>query len=163
MQMVSPRASSRKSLNRNWLCSKVCDLFGFQHFPGRSCVLTEALIESEMKDCKVTFVVVGKRHHIRLVVSFKRKVDETSWHLIYNCLLRFNPINDADRDRSGNAPAGLVVDRDIGHPIEFDFYLQSQGGLLGTSRSSHYSVLYDVRHVLPRSLNPAVLIFCFVV
>ncbi|TEB24718.1 hypothetical protein FA13DRAFT_1907530, partial [Coprinellus micaceus] len=44
---------------------------------------------------------------------------------------QFKPVNDADKDRSGNAPAGLVVDRDIGHPIEFDFYLQSHGGLLG--------------------------------
>ncbi|TEB08819.1 eukaryotic translation initiation factor 2C [Coprinellus micaceus] len=83
-------------------------------------LLKKALDECDMKDCKVTFVVVGKRHHIR-----------------------FKPVNDADKDRSGNAPAGLVVDRDIGHPIEFDFYLQSHGGLLGTSRSSHYSVLYD--------------------
>ena len=58
---------------------------------------------------------------------------------------RFNPVNPKDRDRTGNPPAGLVVDRGIGHPLEFDFYLQSQGGLLGTSRSSHYSVLYDVR------------------
>ncbi|KAJ6611943.1 ribonuclease H-like domain-containing protein [Mycena sp. CBHHK59/15] len=28
-------------------------------------------------------------------------------------------------------PRGTVVDRDIGHPTEFDFYLQSHGGLLG--------------------------------
>lgn len=64
--------------------------------------------------------------------------------MIHNsCPFRFNAVNDRDKDRSGNAPAGLVVDRDIVHPIEFDFYLQSQGGLLGTSRSSHYSVLYD--------------------
>ncbi|KAF5311527.1 hypothetical protein D9611_011545 [Ephemerocybe angulata] len=82
-------------------------------------MIKEALAEGDMADCKVTFVVVGKRHH-----------------------LRFNAINPGDRDRSGNAPAGLVVDR-IGHPVEFDFYLQSQGGLLGTSRSSHYSVLHD--------------------
>ncbi|KAG2021246.1 eukaryotic translation initiation factor 2C [Coprinopsis cinerea AmutBmut pab1-1] len=70
------------------------------------------------KYTKVTLVVVGKRHHIR-----------------------FNPLTDADR--SGNAPAGTVVDREIAHPTEFDYYLLSQGGLLGTSRPSHYSVLYD--------------------
>jgi eukaryotic translation initiation factor 2C len=57
---------------------------------------------------------------------------------------RFNPVSDGDKDTSGNAFAGLVVDKGIGHPVEFDFYLQSQGGLLGTSRSSHYNVLYDV-------------------
>lgn len=46
-------------------------------------------------------------------------------------------------DRSGNCPAGTVVDRDVAHPTEFDFYLQSHGGLLGTSRPAHYNVLLD--------------------
>jgi len=69
---------------------------------------------------KITFIVVGKRHHVRLF-----------------------PTSERDADRSGNCPAGTVVDRDIAHPTEFDFYLQSHGGLLGTSRPAHYSVLYD--------------------
>ncbi|RXW23179.1 hypothetical protein EST38_g2678 [Candolleomyces aberdarensis] len=93
----------------------------FKHvLDGELPLIKEALAELDMGDCKVTLVVVGKRHHIR-----------------------FNPVNPGDKDKSGNAPAGLVVDRDIGHPVEFDYYLQSQGGLLGTSRSSHYSVLFD--------------------
>lgn len=66
---------------------------------------------------KITIIVVGKRHHIR-----------------------FNTIDPRDADRSGNCPAGMVVDRDIAHPSEFDWYLLSHGGLLGTSRPSHYSV-----------------------
>ncbi|KAG8985277.1 hypothetical protein FRB90_004845 [Tulasnella sp. 427] len=75
---------------------------------------------------KLTFVVVGKRHHIR-----------------------FFPQNNANADRSGNAPAGLVVDRDITSPVEYDFYLQSHGGLLGTSRSAHYNVLVDENNFMP--------------
>jgi hypothetical protein len=50
------------------------------------------------------------------------------------------PQNPGQADRSGNCPAGTILDRDIAHPIEFDWYLQSHGGLLGTSRSAHYSV-----------------------
>ncbi|KAL0949487.1 hypothetical protein HGRIS_009541 [Hohenbuehelia grisea] len=69
---------------------------------------------------KITVIVVGKRHHIRLF-----------------------PQSERDGDRSGNCPAGTVVDREIAHPTEFDFYLQSHGGLLGTSRPAHYSVLLD--------------------
>ncbi|KAJ7578988.1 argonaute-like protein [Mycena floridula] len=69
---------------------------------------------------KITFVIVGKRHHAR-----------------------FFPKSPNDADRSGNCPAGTVIDTDIVHPLEFDFYLQSHGGLLGTSRSAHYSVLHD--------------------
>ncbi|KAK6974963.1 hypothetical protein R3P38DRAFT_3129083 [Favolaschia claudopus] len=32
---------------------------------------------------------------------------------------------------TSNREVGTVVDRDIAHPTEFDFYLQSHGGLLG--------------------------------
>ena len=69
---------------------------------------------------KLTVIVVGKRHHVR-----------------------FFPMSAHEGDNSGNCPAGTVVDRDIGHPTEFDFYLQSHGGLLGTSRPAHYNVLLD--------------------
>ncbi|KAL0578891.1 hypothetical protein V5O48_003124 [Marasmius crinis-equi] len=72
---------------------------------------------------KITFIIVAKRHHFR-----------------------FSPEPNAPRnnvDRSGNTVAGTVVDRDIVHPVEFDFYIQSHGGLLGTSRSAHYHVLHD--------------------
>ena len=65
-------------------------------------------------------IVVGKRHHVR-----------------------FFPKNQQDADRSGNCPAGTVVDTEVVNPVEFDFYLQSHGGLLGTSRPAHYNVLYD--------------------
>lgn len=70
---------------------------------------------------KITLIIVGKRHHIR-----------------------FFPKNEGDAgDKLGNCPAGTIIDREIGHPTEFDFYLQSHGGLLGTSRPAHYSVLHD--------------------
>jgi len=84
------------------------------------------LIEDLLEACKelgispnITVIIVGKRHHVRF----------------------FPPANGGDK--SGNCPAGTVVDRDVVHPTEFDFYLQSHGGLLGTSRPAHYSVLYD--------------------
>jgi eukaryotic translation initiation factor 2C len=84
------------------------------------------LIQSSSAACKemninpkITVIIVGKRHHVRF----------------------FPSPNVADR--SGNCPAGTVVDRDVVHPTEFDFYLQSHGGLLGTSRPAHYSVLHD--------------------
>jgi eukaryotic translation initiation factor 2C len=66
---------------------------------------------------------------------------------------------DKDADKSGNCPAGTVVDRDIGHPTEFDFYLQSHGGILGTSRPGHYSVCpIHLSVVSPRS--PSTCRFC---
>ncbi|KAL0565700.1 hypothetical protein V5O48_016319, partial [Marasmius crinis-equi] len=74
-------------------------------------------------DPKITFIVVAKRHHIRFFPK--------------------NPNDYSEADKSGNCPAGTVVDTGITHPTEFDFYLQSHGGLLGTSRSAHYHVLED--------------------
>jgi eukaryotic translation initiation factor 2C len=68
----------------------------------------------------ITLIIVGKRHHVR-----------------------FFPKSENEGDRSGNCPAGTVVDSDVVNPVEFDFYLQSHGGLLGTSRPSHYNVLID--------------------
>ena len=52
-------------------------------------------------------------------------------------------MSQQEGDKSGNCPAGTVVDCDVTNPAEFDFYLQSHGGLLGTSRPSHYNVLLD--------------------
>ncbi|CAI8616294.1 unnamed protein product [Vicia faba] len=69
---------------------------------------------------KVTFVVVQKRHHTRLF-----------------------PVNNNETDRSGNIMPGTVVDTSICHPREFDFYLNSHAGIQGTSRPTHYHVLYD--------------------
>lgn len=69
---------------------------------------------------RVTFVVVQKRHHTRLF-----------------------PTSNDQTDRSGNIMPGTVVDTTICHPREFDFYLNSHAGIQGTSRPSHYHVLFD--------------------
>ncbi|PWA99478.1 PAZ domain-containing protein [Artemisia annua] len=71
----------------------------------------------------VTFIVVQKRHHTR-----------------------FFPLNYSDRastDASDNILPGTVVDTKICHPTEFDFYLCSHAGIKGTSRPTHYHVLFD--------------------
>ncbi len=45
--------------------------------------------------------------------------------------------------RSGNIRPGVVVDRDIVHKSEFDFYMNSHAGLKGTNRPGKYCVLGD--------------------
>ncbi|CAH8462471.1 unnamed protein product [Schistosoma rodhaini] len=64
----------------------------------------------------ITYIVVQKRHHIR-----------------------FKPSDP----RARNVEPGTVVDTEITHPREFDFYLCSQDGIQGTSKPAHYHVLYD--------------------
>ncbi|KZO92299.1 Piwi-domain-containing protein [Calocera viscosa TUFC12733] len=68
----------------------------------------------------LTVIVVGKRHHVRMF-----------------------PGRPQDGDRSGNCPAGTVIDTEVVHPTDFDFFLQSHGGILGTSKATHYTVLLD--------------------
>jgi len=88
---------------------------------------------------KITVIVVGKRHHVR-----------------------FFPTSAESSDNTGNCRAGTVVDRDVGHPTEFDFYLQSHGGLLGTSRPAHYNVLLDENNLSPDGLQELSFALCHV-
>ncbi|TFK69591.1 Piwi-domain-containing protein [Pluteus cervinus] len=94
----------------------------FSHVLEQELPLIKAACKETGVDAKITLIVVGKRHHIRFI-----------------------PVNAqlTDDARRGNCSAGTVVDQGIGHPTEFDYYLLSHGALLGTSRPSHYSVLYD--------------------
>ncbi|CAF3779638.1 unnamed protein product [Rotaria sp. Silwood1] len=69
----------------------------------------------------ITFIVVQKRHHTRLFCADKKE----------QC------------GKSGNIPPGTTVDVAITHPTEYDFYLCSHAGIQGTSRPSHYHVLWD--------------------
>ncbi|KAL7282382.1 hypothetical protein ACG7TL_003853 [Trametes sanguinea] len=75
-------------------------------------------------NAKITIIVVGKRHHVR-----------------------FFPSSRAEADRSGNCPAGTVVDSEIVHPTEFDFYLH---------------ILYDENNFTSDSLQELSFALCHV-
>jgi len=96
--------------------------------------------ESLNIDPKITIIVVGKRHHVRF----------------------FPKTSDGGDRRSGNCFAGTVIDREITHPIEQDFYLQSHAGLLGTSRPAHYNVLYDENNIPADGLQQLSFALCHV-
>jgi eukaryotic translation initiation factor 2C len=57
--------------------------------------------------------------------------------------MRFFAAADQDKDRTGNLPAGTVVDTGVTHPFAFDFYLQAHAGLQGTAKPTHYIVVKD--------------------
>ncbi|KAI9470927.1 MAG: Piwi domain-containing protein [Benjaminiella poitrasii] len=86
----------------------------------------------------LTFVVVQKRNHAR-----------------------FFPIETRDADRTGNCMPGTVIDTDIVHPFEFDFYLQAHAGLQGTSRPTHYHVLHDDNKFTSDSLQELTYNLCY--
>ncbi|KAF9472086.1 argonaute-like protein [Pholiota conissans] len=84
--------------------------------PKRLIFYREACEELGMNP-RITLIVVTKRHHNQM----------------------FPPTPGASASNE-NAPAGTVIDTTITHPTDFDFFLQSHAGLLGTSRCAHYSV-----------------------
>lgn len=89
----------------------------------------------------VTFVVVQKRHHTRLFPEVHGRREMT--------------------DKSGNILPGTVVDLMICHPTEFDFYLCSHAGIQGTSRPTHYHVLYDENHFTADALQSLTNNLCY--
>lgn len=79
----------------------------------------------------VTFTVVQKRHHTRLFHSDQ------------------------------NVPPGTVVDTVITHPREFDFYLCSHWGTKGTSRPTHYHILWDENRFRSDEMQKLVHSLCY--
>lgn len=72
------------------------------------------------KTPQLTFIVAQKKHHTRFV-----------------------PVNRNDADQKGNCRPGTVVDQEIVQKNHFDFFLQSHSGIQGTTRPTHYHVLFD--------------------
>ncbi|KAG9103624.1 pre-mRNA-splicing factor cwc22 [Ceratobasidium sp. 370] len=104
--------------------------------------LQRACVKCDLKPMpKITLVIVGKRHHTRMFPE--------------------DPKTAFDQ-KSGNCEAGTVIDSIIGHPLEFDFFLLSHGGLIGTSRPAHYSVVHDDNNFTPDSLQKLTYQLCHV-
>ncbi|XP_042499404.1 protein argonaute 7 isoform X3 [Macadamia integrifolia] len=91
----------------------------------------------------ITFMVVQKRHHTRL---FPYKSDPS--------LTGGNVLDE-------NIPPGTVVDTIVTHPREFDFYLCSHWGVKGTSRPTHYHVLWDENKFTSDELQKLVHNLCY--
>ncbi|CAI0401871.1 unnamed protein product [Linum tenue] len=86
----------------------------------------------------VTVIIAQKRHHTRLF-----------------------PESQRDGGFTGNVSPGTVVDTKIVHPSEFDFYLCSHYGSLGTSKPTHYHVLWDEHGFTSDQLQKLTYNLCF--
>ncbi|PQM40519.1 protein argonaute 2-like [Prunus yedoensis var. nudiflora] len=86
----------------------------------------------------ITLIVAQKRHHTRLF-----------------------PESSSDGNSRGNVLPGTVVDTIIVHPFEFDFYLCSHYGALGTSKPIHYHVLWDEHRFTSDQLQKLIYDLCF--
>ncbi|XP_004295480.1 PREDICTED: protein argonaute 2 [Fragaria vesca subsp. vesca] len=81
----------------------------------------------------ITLIVAQKRHHTRLF----------------------------QENGSSNVSPGTVVDTTIVHPFEFDFYLCSHYGSLGTSKPTHYHVLWDEHSFTSDQLQKLIYDLCY--
>ena len=107
-------------------------------------VLNEELLDLKMALQKIkyspaiTLIVAQKRHQTRLFLE-----------------------NERDGGPTGNVSPGTVVDTTIVHPFEFDFYLCSHYGRLGTSKPTHYYVLWDEHGFTSDELQKLIYHMCF--
>ncbi|XP_058757206.1 protein argonaute 2-like [Vicia villosa] len=106
-------------------------------------VLTE-----ELKDLKTAFESINYSPSITLIVAQKRHQT------------RLFPVS-ANGVCTGNVFPGTVVDTDVVHPFEFDFYLCSHNGSLGTSKPTHYHVLWDENKFSSDDLQKLIYNLCF--
>ena len=76
---------------------------------------------------KFTVIVASKRHHTR-----------------------FFPGQTGDK--SGNPFPGTLVERDVTHPRDWDFFLCAHKAIQGTARPVHYHVIHDEAKMNPSEL-----------
>lgn len=107
-------------------------------------VLTE-----ELQDLKREFARANYFPTITLIVAQKRHQT------------RLFPAGRNEGTSSGNVFPGTVVDTKIIHPFEFDFYLCSHYGSLGTSKPTHYHVLWDEHKFTSDALQELIYNMCF--
>jgi eukaryotic translation initiation factor 2C len=86
---------------------------------------------------KITVIVATKRHHIR-----------------------FFP-DKSCADKNGNALPGTLVDREVTHPFQYDFYLCAHVALQGTARPVHYHVISDEIGMKPDDLQKMIYQQCY--
>ncbi|XP_043687931.1 protein argonaute 2-like [Telopea speciosissima] len=91
----------------------------------------DMVLNEELMDIKKAIQCDGYSPTVTLVTAQKRHQT------------RLFPMDENQGARGGNVFPGTVVDRTIVHPWEYDFYLCSHYGLLGTSKPTHYYCLWD--------------------
>ncbi|KAK3432597.1 hypothetical protein EUGRSUZ_D00106 [Eucalyptus grandis] len=110
---------------------------------------SDMVLNEELQDLKKAFSEKDYRPTITIIVARKRHQT------------RLFPERDVDGGPRGNVPPGTVVDTIVVHPFEFDFYLCSHYGSLGTSKPTHYNVLWDEHKFSSDHLQKLIYSLCF--
>jgi eukaryotic translation initiation factor 2C len=106
----------------------------------------DMVLNEELMDIMKAFKSINYTPTITLIVAQKRHQT------------RLFP---GDGGSTGNVSPGTVVDTTIVHPFEYDFYLCSHYGSLGTSKPTHYYVLWDEHGLSSDDLQRLIYNLCF--
>lgn len=87
---------------------------------------------------KVTFIVVQKRHHTRF----------------------FPTQREFSEGKNNNIPAGTVIDKDIVHPFQYQFFLASHAAIQGVTKPCKYCVLINESNLSPDDLQAITFDLC---
>ncbi|CAN8303779.1 unnamed protein product [Cochlearia groenlandica] len=109
----------------------------------------DMVLNVELLDVKLTFEKNGYNPKITVIVAQKRHQT------------RFFPATGNDGSDKGNVPSGTVVDTKIIHPFEYDFYLCSHHGGIGTSKPTHYYTLWDELGFTSDQIQKLIFEMCF--
>ncbi|XP_052116018.1 protein argonaute 2 isoform X1 [Arachis duranensis] len=109
----------------------------------------DMVLNEELQDLKREFQRLNYFPTITLIVAQKRHQT------------RFFPEGRRDGSSTGNVLPGTVVDAKVTHPFEFDFYLCSYYGSIGTSKPTHYHVLWDEHRFKSDELQKLIYDMCF--
>ncbi|KAG9232999.1 Piwi domain-containing protein [Amylocarpus encephaloides] len=111
-----------------------------QEVKGMNDALLEKFGAAKIGKILWTVTICSKRHHIRF---FPKEGDYQAG------------------DPKGNSLPGTLVERDVTHPFEYDFYLSSHSAIQGTARPVHYHVIKDDAHVPPTVFQDMVYKHCY--
>lgn len=64
-------------------------------------------------------------------------------------------------DKNGNPHPGTLVEKDVTHPFEYDFYLCSHSAIQGTARPAHYQVILDEGKHPPNAFQQMIYSHCY--
>ncbi|CAH1728334.1 unnamed protein product [Chironomus riparius] len=90
------------------------------------------------KHAEVTFIVVQKRHHTRFFPTDKRFSD----------------------GKNNNIMPGTVVDKDIVHPFQYQFFLASHAAIQGVAKPTKYCILVNESNIQPDDLQAVTYDLC---
>jgi len=93
------------------------------------------VIAEELRDIKIACQSINENYRPSITVTICSKRHH---HRFFP-----NPTDRLAADRNGNVKPGTIVEKDITHPTEYDFFLASHAAIQGTARPVHYHVIHD--------------------